>query len=90
MPEVSPRLALDRVKRVNEDIGVQGWRSGESICHQCGLGLIPRFGPRCGLTLLVLCSAPRGFSPGTPVFLCSRKPTLILISALALKDKALK
>ena len=32
--------------------------------HQCGLGSIPRFGVICDLSLLVLFSAPRGFSPG--------------------------
>ena len=35
--------------------------------HQCGVGLIPR-GFICGLSLLVLHSAPRGFSSGNPVF----------------------
>ena len=29
--------------------------------HQCGQGLIPRSGVKCGLSLLVLFSAPRGF-----------------------------
>ena len=36
--------------------------------HQCVLGSIPGPGVICGLSLLVLYSAPRGFSPGTPVF----------------------
>ena len=31
--------------------------------HQYGLGSIPRLGVICGLSLLVLYSAPRGFSP---------------------------
>ena len=45
--------------------------------HQCGPGLIPGLGVICGLSLLlVLCSAPRGFSPGTPVFPSPQKPTL--------------
>ena len=35
---------------------------------QCGPGSIPRSGVNCGLSLLVLYSAPRGFSSGTPVF----------------------
>ena len=34
--------------------------------HQCGLGSIFRSGVICGLSLMVLDSAPRGFSPGTP------------------------
>ena len=36
--------------------------------HQCGPGSIPRLAIICGLSLLVLYSAPRGFFPGTPVF----------------------
>ena len=35
--------------------------------HQCDPGLIPRLGVICGLSLLVLYSAPRDFSPGTQV-----------------------
>jgi len=37
--------------------------------HQCGLGSNPGVDAICGLSLLlVLFLAPRGFSPGTPVF----------------------
>ena len=36
--------------------------------HQYGSGSISRFGVICGLSLLVLFSALRGFPPGTPVF----------------------
>ena len=43
--------------------------------HQCGLGSIPRLGLMCGLSLLVLYSALRGFPPGTPVFPFPQKPT---------------
>ena len=44
--------------------------------HQCVLGSIPGPGVLCGLSLLlVLYSAPRGFSPGTPVFPSPQKPT---------------
>ena len=44
--------------------------------HQCGPGSIPGLGVKCGLSLLlVLVLAPRGFSPGTPVFLSPKKPT---------------
>ena len=40
-----------------------------SASHQCGLDSIPGCGVICGLSLLlVLYSAARGFSPGTPVF----------------------
>ena len=36
--------------------------------HQCGPVSIPRLGVTCRSNLLVLYSAPRGFSPGTPFF----------------------
>ena len=46
--------------------------------HQCGPGSIPGLGVKCGLSLLlVLVLAPRGFSPGTPVFPSPQKPTLL-------------
>ena len=48
--------------------------------HQCCLGTIPRLSVITGLSLLVLCSAPRGCSPGTPVFPSLPKPTFDLIS----------
>ena len=47
--------------------------------HQCVPGSIPGPGVICGLSLLVLYSAPRGFSPGTPVFPSPQKPTFDLI-----------
>ena len=47
--------------------------------HQCVPGSIPGPGVICGLSLLVLYSAPRGFSPGTPVFPSPQKPTFELI-----------
>ena len=41
-----------------------------------GLGSNPVGDAICGLTLLLVLSfAPRGFSPGTPVFPSSQKPT---------------
>ena len=44
--------------------------------HQCGPGSIPGLDVICGLSLLlVLYPAPRGFSPGTPVFPSPQKPT---------------
>ena len=44
--------------------------------HQCVPGLIPEPGVTCGLSLLLVLSlAPRGFSPGTPVFPTPQKPT---------------
>ena len=47
--------------------------------HQCVPGSIPGPGVICGLSLLVLYSAPRGFSPGTQVFPSPQKPTFDLI-----------
>ena len=47
--------------------------------HQCVPGSIPGLGVICGLSLLVLYSAPRGFSPGTPVFPSPQKPPFDLI-----------
>ena len=60
-------------------LGEQGWRSGEST----GLpGSIPGFYAICGLSLLVLYSAPRGFSPGTPVFPSPQNPTFAGVNGL--------
>ena len=47
--------------------------------HECVPGSIRGPGVICGLSLLVLYSAPRGFSPGTPVFPSPQKPTFNLI-----------
>ena len=46
--------------------------------HQCNPGSIPGLDVICGLSLLVLYSASRGFSPGTPVFPSHQKPTFDL------------
>ena len=46
--------------------------------HQCGPGSNSALGVICGLSLLVLYSALRGFSPGTPVFPSRQKPTFDL------------
>ena len=44
--------------------------------HQCGPGSNPGVDALCGLSLLLVHSlAPRGFSPGTPVFPSPQKPT---------------
>ena len=44
--------------------------------YEIFFSIIPRPGVICGLSLLlVLYSAPRGFSPGTPVFPFPQKPT---------------
>ena len=47
--------------------------------HRCGPGSITRLGFISGLSLLVLDSSPRGFSPGTPVFPSPAKPTFDLM-----------
>ena len=44
--------------------------------HQCGPGSNPGVDAICGLSLLLVRSfAPRGFSPGTPVFPSPQEPT---------------
>ena len=44
--------------------------------HQCGPGSNPGVDAICGLSLLLVLSlAPRGYSPGTPVFPSPQKPT---------------
>ena len=60
--------------------GEQGWSSGDSTRLP---PTWPRFNSRsrrhtvCGLSLLLILSpAPRGFSPGTPIFLSPQNPTL--------------
>ena len=55
--------------------GVQGWRSGESTRQDS----IPTLGILCGLSLLVLYSATRGFFPGTPVFPSPQKPKFYFV-----------
>ena len=62
----------------------QGWRRVGAVVralafHQCVPGSIPGIGIISGLSLLVLYSAPRGFSLGTPVFPSLQKPTFDLI-----------
>ena len=46
------------------------------VSHQCGPCWDPSIDAICGLSLLLVLSfLPRGFSPGTPVFPSSQKPT---------------
>ena len=46
--------------------------------HQCGPGSNPGIDAICGLSLLLVLSfAPRGFSPGIPVFFSPHKPTCL-------------
>ena len=57
--------------------GEQGWGTGLAKW-----GSIPALGVISGLSLLVLHSATRGFSPGTPVFPSPQQPTFVLIWSL--------
>ena len=56
----------------NCNVVIKGSRVGAAVralaFHQCVPGSIPGPGVICGLSLLVLYFAPRGFSLGTPVF----------------------
>ena len=59
---------------------IWGTRDGTVVravaSHQCGPGSNPGIDAICGLSwLLVLSFAPRGFSPGTPVFPSPQKST---------------
>ena len=51
--------------------------------HQCGPGSISGFYAICGLSLLALYSAPRGFFPGFPVFPSPQKPKFAGVAQLA-------
>ena len=57
------------------------WSKGGAVVralasHQCGPGSNPGIDATCRLSLLLVLSfAPRGFSPGTPVFPSPQKPT---------------
>ena len=65
---------------------MKGSRAGAVVralaFHQCGSGSIPGFYAICGLSLLVLYSAPIGFSPGTVVFPSPQKPTFAGVAQL--------
>ena len=78
-------LTLYFSSQVRKQFKFQIWGSRVGVVvralafHQCVPGSIPGPGVICGLSLLVLYSAPRGFSPGTPVFPSPQKPTFDLI-----------
>ena len=63
-----------KVNNVNKFGGRGGVVVRALASHQCGPGSISRLCVICGLSLLVLSSALRGFSPGTPVFPSPQKP----------------
>ena len=79
----TPQPGFGSITGIITKIHPPGCRDGAVVralaSHQCGPGSIPELGVICGLTLLVLYSAPRGFSPGTPVFPSPQKPTFDLI-----------
>ena len=62
-----------------EGLNTPPWSMGAAVVkalasHQCGRGSNPGVDAICGLSLLLVLSlAPRGFFPGTPVFLLSSK-----------------
>ena len=62
------------------EVPFEGPRDGAVVraiaSHQCGPGSNPSVDAMCGLSLLLVLSfAPRGFSPGSPVFPSLQKPT---------------
>ena len=78
-----PSLLLDApnypLRQKTQKCGRVGLVVRALVFHQCGPGSISAPGVMCGLSLLVLYSAMRGFSPGTPVFPSHQKPTFDLI-----------
>jgi len=63
---------------------VQTWHSGDNTCLPMLCGFDTRLAVTCTLSLLVLYSAPRSFSPGTPVFPFLQKPTIIDLNCFTL------
>ena len=69
--ETYRRICLSRIKGIKGGAVVRALAS-----QQGGPGSDPGFNAICGLSLLLVLSfAPRGFSPGTPVFPSPQKPT---------------
>ena len=80
MQTVKYLLAQKRIKTAYLSTGTSVGAVVRALAfHPCGSGSIPGSDVICGLSLLVLYSAPRGFSPGTPVFPSHQKPTFDLI-----------
>ena len=77
-----PRTVLKYARRRIISSLQDKWSKGGVVVrtlasHQCGPGSTPGVDAICGLSLLLVLSlAPRGFSPGTPVFPSPRKLTL--------------
>jgi len=77
-----PRLCTTSTKVEEDDFPIRssvGAVVRALAFHQCGPGSMPGSDVICGLILVILYSAPRGFSPGTPVFPSHQKPTFGLI-----------
>ena len=81
--QLDPVFSFKYEHNTEQGFTIMGSRVGVVVralaFHQCVPGSIPGPGVICGLSLLVLYSAPRGFSPGTPVFPSPQKPTFDLI-----------
>ena len=61
-------VCISKGSRVGEVVRAHAFR-------QCVPGSIPGPSVTCELSLLVIYSVPRGFSPGSPVFPSHQKPT---------------
>ena len=77
---IEPRYNKPRYNEFFDITSIIGSRDGAVVralaSHQYVPGSIPGPGVICGLSLLlVLFLAPRGFSPGTPIFPSPQKPT---------------
>ena len=72
---------FDKANWISRSVSIKMYSNGGAVVralrsHQCGPGSFPRSDAICGLSLLLVLSlAPRGFSPGTPVFPSPQKPT---------------
>ena len=74
------RLQVLQSTTEKSQVSIPVGRDGQVVralaSHQCGPGSILRSGVSCGLSLLVLFPAPRGFSPGTHGFPLSPKTNI--------------
>ena len=75
--QVSKGIGEELIIRENGKRGSKGGAVMRALAsHQCCPGSNPCVDAICGLSLLLVLSfAPRGFSPGTPVFSSPQKPT---------------
>ena len=73
-------MSYKQRNKINDNFNTLRSKDGAVVraltSHQCGPRSNPGVDAICGLSLfLVLSLAPRGFSPGTPVFPSPQKPT---------------